>query len=149
MQSRRTALPKFPDMTTTKRFVPTTAWRDPRHRRGLWGERLAIAYLTACGWSVEAHRFRLGRHDLDLVVRRGSLVAFVEVKTRASAVCGEPVAALAGSRCRVLGRVAVAWKARFGRRGDEYRFDLVSVWLGGPRPRIDHVPDAWRLSGSW
>ena len=139
----------FPDMTHTKRFVPAAAWRDARHRRGLWGERLAIAYLTACGWSVEAHRFRLGRHDLDLVVRRGSLVAFVEVKTRTSGVCGEPAASVVPARCRVLARVAAAWRARFGHRGDEYRFDLVSIRLGGAAPRIEHIADAWRLTGSW
>ena len=136
-------------MANTKRFVPAAAWRDPRHQRGLWGERLAIAYLTACGWSVEAHRFRLGRHDLDLVVRRRSLVAFVEVKTRSSGLFGEPVASLPAARCRVLARVASAWKARFGRGSDEYRFDLVAVRLGGPVPRIEHVADAWRLTGSW
>ena len=30
--------------------------------------RIAIAFLTSCDWSVEAHRFKLGRHDIDLVV---------------------------------------------------------------------------------
>ena len=47
-----------------------------------------MGYLVACGWQVEAHRFRIGRHDLDLIVRRGRLVAFVEVKTRRSLRCG-------------------------------------------------------------
>ncbi len=43
------------------------------------GERAAIAYLTSCGWNVESHRFRMGRHDLDLVARKDHLVALVEV----------------------------------------------------------------------
>ena len=136
-------------MKRERRFIRTEDWRDARHRRGLWGERLAIAYLTACGWSVEAHRFRLGRHDIDLVIRRGSLVAFVEVKTRRSGVCGEPVASVTAAKCRVLARVATAWRARHGRRGDEYRFDLVTVRLGGATPRLDHLADAWRLKGTW
>ena len=136
-------------MAAAKRFVPAEEWRDSRHRRGLWGERLAVAYLTACGWSVEAHRFRLGRHDLDLVVRRGSLVAFVEVKTRRSEACGAAAASVTAAKCRILARVASAWRARYGRRGDEYRFDLLTVGLGGKVPRLDHVADAWRLSGSW
>lgn len=136
-------------MTSGRRFVPAHAWTDPRQRRGLWGERLAIAYLTACGWSLEAHRFKLGRHDLDLVLRRGSLVAFVEVKTRASAVCGAPISAVTAAKCRVLARVASVWRDRFGRPGDEYRFDVVTVQLGGAAPRIDHIPDAWRMTGSW
>ena len=136
-------------MTRVRRFTPSHEWQDPRQLRGLWGERLALAYLTACGWSVEAHRFRFGRHDLDLVVRRGSLVAFVEVKTRASGVCGDPAASLTSAKRRTLARMAAVWRARHGRRGDEYRFDLFTVRVAGLTPRIDHVADAWRLTGSW
>ena len=55
----------------TRRFVPTREWEDARQIRGLEGEHAAMAYLTSCGWSIEAHRFRLGRHDLDLIARRG------------------------------------------------------------------------------
>ena len=65
-----------------RQFVPVAEWTDPRHRRGLLAELEAAAFLTACGWSVEAHRFRMGRSDIDLIVRRGCLVAFVEVKQR-------------------------------------------------------------------
>ena len=43
-----------------------------------------MAFLTSCGWQIEGHRFRLGHHDVDVVARRGPLVAFVEVKARGS-----------------------------------------------------------------
>ena len=66
----------------TRRFVPTREWEDARQIRGLEGEHAAMAYLISCGWSIEAHRFRLGRHDVDLIARRGRVVAFIEVKTR-------------------------------------------------------------------
>jgi putative endonuclease len=131
---------------TSRRFIPTREWEDARQVRGLAGEHAALAYLTSCGWSVEAHRFKLGRHDLDLVVRRGSVVAFVEVKTRRSAAFGLAAEAVGWRKQRTLARVAELWRLRHGRPGDSYRFDLLSVTdRGGGRLEVEHLPDAWRL----
>lgn len=136
-------------MPASRPFVPATQWGDRRHRRGLAGERVALAYLVSCGWQIEAHRFRVGRHDLDLVVRRGSLVAFVEVKTRRSQVCGAALESVSPLKRRVLARVAMVWRLRHGRPGDTYRFDLVAVReLAAGRHVIDHIRDAWRLEWS-
>ena len=85
-------------MSATRRFVPVIEWEDERQVLGLEGERLAIAFLTSCGWLVEAHRFRLGRHDIDLVVRSGRLVAFVEVKTRRSLNYGSGLQAVSARK---------------------------------------------------
>jgi putative endonuclease len=137
-------------MSATRRFVPVEQWEDERQVLGLEGERIAIAFLTSCGWSVEAHRFRLGRHDIDLVVRRGSTVAFVEVKTRRSTTCGSGLEAVNWRKQRDIARVASVWMLRHGRPGDEYRFDLVAVQnLMGQSPTVEHVPDAWRPTGLW
>jgi putative endonuclease len=117
---------------------------------GLEGERLAIGFLTSCGWAVESHRFKLGRHDIDLVVRRGRTVAFVEVKTRRSEICGSGLEAVSARKQRDIARVASVWLMRHGRREDEYRFDLVSVQvLPGGKHVVEHVADAWRLGGQW
>jgi putative endonuclease len=109
-------------------------WADPRHRLGLTGEEDAIGYLTALGWAVEAHRFRLGRNDIDLIARRGAVVAFVEVKTRRGEEFGP-------------GRVGVAevWRLRHGRPGDLYRFDVIEVIPRICEPSdVEHLEDAWR-----
>lgn len=136
-------------MRSKRSFVPIGQWSDRRQCRGLAGERAAIAYLTACGWQVEAHRYRLGRHDLDLVVRRGNLVAFVEVKTRKSDACGAAVESVSALKRHILGRVAMLWRLRHGREGDVYRFDLLAIRdLGGGRYDVEHIEDAWRLSWS-
>jgi putative endonuclease len=136
-------------MPAGRRFVPSAEWEDRRQRRGLAGERVAMAFLISCGWEVEAHRFRFGRHDLDLVVRRDDLVAFVEVKTRRSTVCGSPLESVSALKRQVLSRVATLWRLRHGRRGDRYRFDLVAVSDGGRgRWEVEHVPDAWRMEWS-
>jgi putative endonuclease len=130
---------------TSSAFVPVTQWTDGRHVRGLRGELVALAYLVSCGWEIEAHRFRLGRHDVDLVARRGRLIAFVEVKTRRSARCGAPAEAVSARKQATLARVAAGWRARYGRPQDEYRFDLVSVReASGSEPQVEHLADAWR-----
>jgi putative endonuclease len=137
-------------MAQTRRFVPVEEWKDPRQRLGLWGEQTAIAFLVSCGWSVEAHRFRLGRHDVDLIIRKGRTVAFVEVKTRHSTVCGTALEAVSRRKQRDIARVASVWMLRHGRPDDEYRFDLVAV--GGPHraaPAVEHIPDAWRPVSHW
>ena len=112
------------------------------------GEEIAIEFLSARGWTLEAHRFKLGRNDIDLVMRKGRLVAFVEVKTRQSEVCGAGVEAVTGWKQLKIGKVAAYWTLRHGRPDDEYRFDLVAVG-GGIRPAVEHVPDAWRLDSAW
>lgn len=109
------------------------------------GERVALAFLTSCGWQVEAHRFRLGRHDVDLIVTRASVVAFVEVKTRASDAFGSPLEAVNWEKRRSIARVAEVWRLRHGRPADEYRFDLVTVTRASGGLVVDHVEDAWRL----
>jgi len=132
-------------MPHARRFTPVSEWTSQRQLLGLEGERLALAYLTSCGWAVEAHRFRAGRHDVDLIVRKGSLVAFVEVKTRRSATCGSGLEAVSRLKQRHLQRVAAFWALRRGRMGDQYRFDILAVEQGeGGAARIDHVEDAWR-----
>jgi putative endonuclease len=137
-------------MSATRRFIPVAEWEDKRQLLGMQGERIAIAFLTSCGWSVEAHRFKLGRHDIDLVIRKGSTVAFVEVKTRHSSSYGTAVEAVHRRKQRDIARVASVWVLRHGRPDDEYRFDLIAVQnTGGGAPAVEHIPDAWRPIGHW
>lgn len=136
-------------MLTPNIIRPVHQWRDPRHRRGLAGELAAAQYLVARGWSVLAHRFRVGHHDLDLVARRHDLVAFVEVKARSGHRFGDGREAVGWKKRAVLELVAAVWVARLGRPWHRYRFDLVLVGRdeGGRFPHVTHIEDAWRSVG--
>lgn len=124
--------------------IPVSEWTDPRHVLGVAGEREARDALVAAGWCVEAHRFRAGRHDIDLIIRRGNLVAFVEVKTRRSQRFGSGAEAVGWKKRRTLAWAATVWVTRFGRPGDRYRFDVVTVRQGPGEARVAHLADAWR-----
>ncbi len=120
-------------------------WTDERQKRGLAGEMVAKRFLESVGYRVLAHRFRIGRHEIDLIVRKGSVVAFVEVKTRRSAVFGSPLESVRWSQQLQIARVAGGWMDRHGSPTDEFRFDVVGVTLtSGGRARVEHVEDAFR-----
>lgn len=120
-------------------------WSDERHRRGLAGEEEAKRYLTSLGYEVLEHRFRMGRLEIDLIARRGPVVAFVEVKSRWGRDFGSPLEAVTWAKRREIVRVARAWMDRRGRPEDIYRFDVIGVrgWAGGA-DRIEHIEDAFR-----
>jgi len=124
---------------------PST-WTDPRHVRGLQGEELAIQYLKATGWRILEHRFRMGRLEVDVVARKGHLVAFLEVKTRWGARFGTPPQAVTWAKRREIVRVANAWVDRHGSPDDAYRFDVIGVTLSAKgKYRLEHIEDAFRV----
>ncbi|MEO8636711.1 MAG: YraN family protein [Gemmatimonadales bacterium] len=132
---------------SASRPIPPDDWADPRHRLGLEGEELAVIHFRDAGWTIVAHRFRVGRNELDLVVRRGSLVAFVEVKTRHGHAFGRGREAIGWRKRQALGRVAEVWRLRHGRAGDLYRFDVVEIdCRRAVGPQLCHIEDAWRLN---
>jgi putative endonuclease len=53
-------------------------------RTGLSAEAKAAALLMAKGYRILARRFRTPHGEIDIVARRSDLIAFVEVKARAS-----------------------------------------------------------------
>jgi putative endonuclease len=105
-----------------------------------------MAHLLRSGWRIEAHRFRLGHHDVDLVARLGNLVAFIEVKTRSSLRFGHPEEAVGPRKRATLRQLAELWRVRFGLPTDRYRFDLIAIEVGSDpstSPQVRHIENAW------
>lgn len=117
------------------------------HARGLRYENAACVHLIDRGWAVLERNVRFGRKEIDLVVRRGRVTAFVEVKGRLGGDFGDPLDAITARKRREIETVAAWWMARHGRADGDvlYRFDAVAVRdRGGGRLEIEHVEDAWR-----
>lgn len=113
---------------------------------GILGERLAARYLERLGYEVVDRNYRFGRREIDLIVRRGDVVAFVEVKTRAGDGYGHPLEAITALKRREVERVAIRWQYRNGQPSQQFRFDAVGVLIRrGGAPVVEHIPNAWRL----
>src|SRR3989442_1356423 len=115
-------------------------WTDERHKRGLAGEQQAIQYLLSRGWHIVAHRFRVGHTEIDLIVRQGSLVAFVEVKARRGDAFGSPLEAVTGAKRRGVGEAGRGWGGRYGRPPGGFPLDCIALTDG----KLEHLADAFR-----
>lgn len=109
------------------------------------GEDLAASLLHGRGWQIVERNWRFHHREIDLVARRGDVVAFVEVKTRGRRPLGHPLDAITTAKRRDLAIAARGWIASRGRPGDSYRFDAVAVHRDRAGVRVEHVEDAWRL----
>jgi putative endonuclease len=116
------------------------------HVHGRAGEDLAAAFLAACGYEVIDRRWRRPGGELDLVVRRGGLLVFVEVKTRGPGASLAETAWVGRRQRRVLRRTARAWlSARPDLGYRACRFDVVGVSWGGDERgcRLRHLAGAF------
>lgn len=101
-----------------------------RERRALGaaGEAAVADWYTARGWSVLDRNWTVKAGEIDLVVSRGGIVAFCEVKTRATWAWGSPALAVDADKQRRLRALAAAWlRSHRPRRVVELRFDVATV----------------------
>lgn len=109
---------------------PDRTDRRNAYRRGHAAEHVAALALRLKGYSILAQRFRCPAGEIDLIARRGTHIAFIEVKARAS----EVAALEAVSRFQVhrILRSAEVWLGQNEQSGllpDDYSasFDLMLV----------------------
>lgn len=112
--------------------------RQAAERRGRQAERIAGWWLRLKGWQIVGRRLRTPAGEVDLVARRGSMLAFVEVKARAT---GADLDVAIDERR--LSRVAAAAEMLFydlAKPGDDMRIDVILLAPGRP-PR--HLANVW------
>ena len=110
---------------------------------GRRGERRAAWFYRIRGYRIVGRNVRLRHGEIDLVVRRGRSLAFVEVKSRQSIAAGEGFEAVDRRKQLQLVRLAGEYLARQPHRGD-IRYDVVSLYWSGRRFVLRHFPDAFQ-----
>ena len=112
--------------------------RAERERQGRRAEIMAAWFLRLKGWRMLAQRVKTPRGEVDLVVRRGRMVAFVEVKWRSDA--NALALAIDENRLRRVAAASQLLAPRFVRAGDSQRIDVLLL-APGHFPR--HIVNAW------
>ena len=105
------------------------------------GAAIAALLLRLKGYTILARRFVVSGGEIDLVARRGGVIAFVEVKARADLEVA--AIAISATKRRRIARAARVWLTRNPwAAGLTLRCDAVFV-ARGRLPR--HAQDAYRL----
>jgi putative endonuclease len=114
--------------------------RDRRkaERAGRVGETAAAWWLRLKGWRILARRVRTPAGEIDLIARRGNLVAFVEVKRRRTGA--ELDFAIDEYRLARVAAAAECLGARYMQPGDDMRVDVILI---APGRALRHIENAW------
>jgi putative endonuclease len=118
-----------------------TAKRSAAFRLGVSAESRAALFLAAKGYRTLAKRWKTPVGEIDLVVKRGELIAFVEVKARAR-IDDAAEAELPRQKRRIIA-AAEAWLAAHPEHaGYDLRFDAVLV---APGKLPQHIVSAFEV----
>lgn len=106
---------------------------------GLRAEKIALWYLRCKGYRRCAQRFKTRYGEIDLVMRRGRVLVFVEVKARPALDVGlEAISQQSRERIRNAALVFLRMNPRYANY--VWRFDAVVV---RPRRLPYHLESAW------
>jgi putative endonuclease len=101
------------------------------------GERAALRHYRLRGYRLLEANARVGRYELDLVLRRGRRVLVVEVKEKTSAAFGHPLEMIDEEKVRRVRSAAAGWLAAHpGLAGLEVAFEAAAV----RGRRVERVP---------
>jgi len=107
-------------------------------------ERLAAAYLQQNGFEILQRNWRAGHREIDLIVKKGNLIAFVEVKSASTKEFGHPVQRVDDKKVANLTKAAQQYLVDNRVKDCDFRFDVVTFVNG----KLEHFPDAFPAAGT-
>jgi len=125
-----------PDALAANRVSPSSH-RSPSQSVGDQGENQALALLTAHGLHLLARNLSCPLGEIDLVMRDGDVLVFVEVRARRSKRYGGAAASISPAKRRRLRRTAGFFLPMLARQYWRHveppcRFDVVALEPDGP-----------------
>jgi putative endonuclease len=132
------------DLPVTDLPESDPAAKDERSSsRGRRGEDATVRTYERRGYRVVARNWRCPLGELDLVVQRGSVLVFCEVKSRTGAAFGGGYEAVTWSKRRKLRQLAEVFLQSYRPLDARARFDVASVWLGLRGADVEIFEDAF------
>ncbi|MDR0916763.1 MAG: YraN family protein [Oscillospiraceae bacterium] len=114
--------------------------------RGLWGESVARAHLESRGLRFMEFGYTTRFGEIDLIMRDGDIVVFVEVKLRRNRDFAEAREFVTQAKRKRLRTTAQIWLNAHD-ADERCRFDVVEVYASDgvrtERPEVVHIPDAF------
>ncbi len=111
------------------------------------GESLAVEHLKARGCKILAQNYRAGRGEIDIIVKDGQFIVFVEVKTRRSLKFGVPQASVTKQKQKQISKIALAYLQSKNFWDAPCRFDVIGIHLSYKFKllRLEHIENAFEF----
>ncbi|GAB4030477.1 YraN family protein [Spirosoma gilvum] len=109
---------------------------------GKQGEAEAANYLREKGYEIITWNYRYQHAEIDLIVQKGKLLVFVEVKTRTNVSFGNPEEFVSYTKAKLVMKAAEHYIFATNWQYD-VRFDIVAVTVSGNQLQVKHIEDAF------
>ena len=120
----------------------TKAQKQAYEKAGRRAENLASFYLRLKGYSILERRFKVRQGEVDIIVRKGKLIAMVEVKQRASALAAENSVSFENqTRLMDAAEIYINRQRHLRQTAFELRYDYIYV-IG--RWKVRHITNAFQ-----
>lgn len=120
---------------------PGLTHRQKTYDRGRWAEKIAVALLMLKGYRIVARRFRTRYAEIDLIVQRGKMIVFVEVKQRIDRRGG--LEAITRAQQMRISEAALVYLSTRPPGDLQPRFDVIIV---APKRLPLHLENAWEYA---
>ncbi len=109
---------------------------------GKKGEQLAVNFLLQHGYAIAIRNYRFDKAEVDIIARKESVLAVIEVKTRSSLDFGNPQDFVKPKQIQRLVK-AVNEYVISNDLDVEVRFDIIAIAKQGKTFNIEHLENAF------
>lgn len=110
-------------------MIPFARLRTRHLRLGRRGENIACSHLRNYGYDILFRNYKVPAGEIDIIARDGSIICFIEVKTRHASFRGRPAEGLSEKQRKRIRRAAMNYLREIGNPRAVYRFDLMEFVL--------------------
>ena len=112
------------------------------NKKGVEGEQIVQKYLSNSGYKILETNWRFQKAEVDIIAKNNDFLVFVEVKTRANNLFGEPQTFVSEQKQALFKTAAEAYLEEKD-FDNEIRFDVIGIILDSQKAKIEHFKDAF------
>lgn len=113
-----------------------------RHETGRIGEDISVRYLEQIGYTIIERNFECKQGEIDIIARDKEELVFVEVKTRSSALYGQPKEAVDKTKKKHIYRSAEYYVYAKHLENKPIRIDIIEVYKKRGKFMVHHIKQA-------
>lgn len=117
------------------------------YQKGIQGQQIAENFLQAQGHEILHRNYHTAYGEIDLITMHNGYVVFVEVKARGTTNYGYPREAVGRKKQMHIIKSAMVFIADFDMGDADFRFDVVELQKYDSDVEIEHIENAFDVSG--